>query len=79
VLPIGGVKEKTIAAQRAGIKTVILPQRNEKNLVEINDDVKKHLRFHFANTVDEVLAIALTPLGPRSPHTRSKAPRAKNR
>ena len=58
VLPIGGVKEKTIAAHRAGIRTVILPQRNEKNLTEVRDDIKKRLKFHFANTVDEVLALA---------------------
>jgi len=59
VLPIGGVKEKTIAAQRAGIKTVILPKRNEKNLSEIHPDVRKLLAFKFAGTVEEVLAIAL--------------------
>ena len=58
VLPIGGVKEKTIAAQRAGIKTVILPKRNEKNLVEIREEVRKQLKFEFADTVEEVLAIA---------------------
>ena len=58
VLPIGGVKEKVIAAQRAGIKTVILPERNRKNLEEIRDDVRKLLKFEFASTVDEVLAIA---------------------
>jgi ATP-dependent Lon protease len=59
VLPIGGVKEKVIAAQRAGIKTVILPKRNEKDLTEIREDIRKLLHFEFANTVDEVLAIAL--------------------
>jgi len=59
VLPIGGVKEKVIAAQRAGIKTVILPKRNEKDLTEIREDVRKLLKFEFANTVDEVLEIAL--------------------
>ncbi len=58
-LPIGGVKEKTIAAQRAGIRTVILPKRNEKNLSEIHADVRKLLNFKFAGTVDEVLAFAL--------------------
>jgi ATP-dependent Lon protease len=59
VLPIGGVKEKTIAAQRAGIKTVLLPKRNEKNLVEIREDVKKLLKFQFADNVDDVLHVAL--------------------
>jgi ATP-dependent Lon protease len=59
VLPIGGVKEKVIAAQRAGIKTVILPKRNEKDLPEIHAEIRKLLKFEFAATVDEVLAIAL--------------------
>ena len=59
VLPIGGVKEKTIAARRAGIRTVILPRRNEKNLADIHKDVRSHLQFHFADNVDQVLTIAL--------------------
>ena len=73
VLPIGGVKEKAIAAERAGIKTVILPQRNEKNLSEIHGDVRQRLRFHFANTVDEVLALALAgaPKKVRKNHKRT--------
>jgi ATP-dependent Lon protease len=57
VLPIGGVKEKVIAAQRAGIKMVILPERNRKNLVEIREDVRKVLKFEFAETVGDILAI----------------------
>ncbi|HTV47752.1 MAG TPA: endopeptidase La [Phycisphaerae bacterium] len=59
VLPIGGVKEKVIAAQRAGIKTVILPRRNEKNVQEVKDLLKKDIQFTFAETVDDVLRIAL--------------------
>ncbi len=65
VLPIGGVKEKVIAAQRAGIKTVILPRRNEKDLTEIRDDVRRLLTFEFAGSVDEVLAIAFDSVRPR--------------
>jgi ATP-dependent Lon protease len=60
VLPIGGIKEKVIAAQRAGIKTVILPSRNEKNLQEVKALVKRDIRFAFAGTVDDVLKIALS-------------------
>jgi ATP-dependent Lon protease len=60
VLPIGGLKEKTLAAKRAGIKQVIVPKRNEKDLVDIPDEVKNTLKFHFVSTVDEVLQIALT-------------------
>jgi ATP-dependent Lon protease len=59
VLPIGGLKEKTLAAKRAGIKQVIVPKRNEKDLPDIPDEVKNTLKFHFAETVDDVLAIAL--------------------
>ena len=59
VLPIGGVKEKVIAAQRAGIKTVILPERNRKNLEEINAEVRRTLKFVFAEKVDDVLKLAL--------------------
>ncbi len=79
VLPIGGVKEKVIAAQRAGIKTVILPERNRKNLEEIRDDVRKLLKFEFASTVDEVLAIAFKSTthklnGKPKPHNKKPAP-----
>ncbi len=61
VLPIGGVKEKVIAAHRAGIKTVILPKENEKDLHEIPANVRKKLRFVFAEHMDRVLAEALGP------------------
>ncbi len=64
VLPIGGIKEKTIAAQRAGIKTVILPERNRKDLTEIRPEIRKLLKFEFASRVEDVLKIALG----RPPH-----------
>ena len=59
VLPIGGLKEKVIAAYRAGIKTVIVPKENEKDLFEIPANVKKKLRFAFVQHMDEVLQEAL--------------------
>ncbi len=59
VLPIGGVKEKTLAAKRAGIKNVILPDRNKKDLVDIPADVKKGLKFHFVKNVDKLLKLVL--------------------
>ncbi|MGC9259332.1 MAG: endopeptidase La [Phycisphaerae bacterium] len=59
VLPIGGVKEKVIAAQHAGIKVVILPDRNERNLQEVRKQLKKDMKFVFVKTVDEVLAVAI--------------------
>jgi ATP-dependent Lon protease len=59
VLPIGGVKEKVIAAQRAGIKTVLLPERNRKDLADIRPDIQKLIHFEFADTVEQVLAVAM--------------------
>jgi len=59
VLPVGGIKEKVLAAKRAGIKTIILPKRNEKDLVEVPDRVKEGLQFHFIQRMDEVIPLAL--------------------
>ena len=59
VLPVGGVKEKILAARRAGVKTVILPKKNEKNLDEIPDYVKKEMRFVFVEHIQEVLDLTL--------------------
>ena len=59
VLPIGGLKEKTLAALRAGIKEVIIPARNEKDLPDLPQEVKDHLKFHLVQNVDEVLKIAI--------------------
>ncbi|MDY7011590.1 MAG: endopeptidase La [Planctomycetota bacterium] len=59
VLPVGGIKEKVLAAARAGIKTVIIPRRNRRNLTEISAEVRKRLKFVPAGTIDEVLAAAL--------------------
>jgi ATP-dependent Lon protease len=58
VLPIGGLKEKTIAARRNGIKQVIIPRQNEKDLDEIPDHIKRGITFHPVDTLEEVLAIA---------------------
>ena len=59
VLPIGGLKEKSLAAKRAGITDVIIPKRNEKDLAEVPDEVKNALTFHPVEHVDDVLTIAL--------------------
>ncbi|HXC61875.1 MAG TPA: S16 family serine protease, partial [Nitrospiria bacterium] len=59
VLPIGGLKEKILAARRAGIQTVILPKRNEKDLEEVPKHVRRGLNFVFAETMDDVLKVAL--------------------
>jgi ATP-dependent Lon protease len=71
VLPIGGLKEKTLAAKRMGIKTVVLPKRNKKDLEEIPRYIKKDMEFVFAETMDEVLKIALRP-EKKAPQKRKK-------
>ena len=59
VLPIGGLKEKSLAAMRAGISTVIIPKLNEKDLIDVPEEVKEKLKFVAAESVDEVLSVAL--------------------
>ena len=59
VLPIGGVKEKVLAAHRAGIKTILLPEWNEKDLEDIPKKVQKEITFHFVQKMMDVLKIAL--------------------
>ena len=61
VLPVGGIKEKVLAAHRAGLKTVILPRRNEKDLDDLPEDVRKSLTFVFAENVNDVFNAALLP------------------
>ena len=64
VLPVGGIKEKVLAARRVGIREVILPRQNEKNIDEdLSPELRKELTIHFVQTVDEVLLLALTPAG----------------
>jgi len=65
VLPVGGIKEKVLAAKRAGIDTVILPRRNEKDLEDVPPSAREAMQFHFVETMDEVLELALVPA--RSP------------
>jgi len=60
VLPIGGLKEKLLAAHRGGIKTVLIPDENEKDLVEIPDNIKGNLEIKPVKWIDEVLGVALT-------------------
>ena len=62
VLPVGGIKEKVLAAHRAGLRMIILPRRNEKNLLEdVPPVVRESLTVHLADTIDDVLAVALEP------------------
>ncbi|HUO81152.1 MAG TPA: endopeptidase La, partial [Steroidobacteraceae bacterium] len=61
VLPIGGVKEKTVAAARAGIRTVLLPARNRKDLEDVPASVRQIVEFRFVERVDELIRLALAP------------------
>jgi ATP-dependent Lon protease len=60
VLPVGGIKEKVLAAHRAGIKTVILPERNQKDLVDVPEQARRELTINFVKRVDEVLPMVLS-------------------
>jgi ATP-dependent Lon protease len=65
VLPIGGVKEKVLAAHRAGLRNIVMPRDNEKDLADIPKNVLDVLDIHLVSTMDEVLKIALAgPLPP---------------
>ena len=59
VLPIGGVKQKVLAAHRAGLREVILPKRNEGDLDDVPGQVREQLTFHPVETIDQVLELAL--------------------
>jgi ATP-dependent Lon protease len=71
VLPIGGVKEKVLAARRAGIIRVILPRENQKDLRELPDNVRNEMEFVFAERVEEVLGAAIPGL-----NTQLRMPKA---
>jgi len=68
VLPIGGVKEKVLAANRFGLTTVILPKRNEGDLEDVPEAVRSKMTFIFAERVEDVVNAALTP-APEMPAT----------
>jgi ATP-dependent Lon protease len=71
VMPVGGIKEKVLAAHRAGIRTVILPQRNDADLDDVPEELRRELTFVLADTADQVLARALdTPAPASEPETR---------
>jgi ATP-dependent Lon protease len=61
ILPVGGIKSKVLAAARAGVQTVLLPRRNEKDLVEIPEEIREKLELRLVETIDEVLEAALEP------------------
>ena len=76
VLPVGGIKEKVLAADRAGITTVILPRRNEPDLDDIPEDVKKRMNFVLVDEIDQVWKVALRDQRVEEPVAEAEAPAA---
>ncbi len=74
VLPVGGIKEKVLAAHRYGLKTILMPKRNEADLEDIPDEIREDIQFFFVETVDEVLDIALEPK-PKKKRKKKAAPK----
>jgi ATP-dependent Lon protease len=77
VLPVGGIKEKVLAAHRTGLKSVIMPKRNESDLEDIPEEVRKSMKFVYVETVDEVLQAALEPIAHPKKNIRRKAEKDK--
>jgi ATP-dependent Lon protease len=73
-MPIGGVKEKVLAALRAGIKTVMLPKRNEKDLEDVPAEAREKLEFVFLERVEDALACAVDQRRARNASTASRNP-----
>ncbi|HZY44860.1 MAG TPA: endopeptidase La [Anaerolineae bacterium] len=78
ILPIGGLKEKAMAAHRAGIKTLLVPKKNEKDLVEIPKKIRDDLKIILVEHMDEVLTAALLPKAKKTPDARHGQPRKKS-
>jgi len=76
VLPIGGVKEKVLAAHRNGLRTVILPKSNQADVEDVPEEVQKSMEFIFAESIEEVIANALEP-APASPEEPQPKPARK--
>ena len=76
VLRIGGVKEKVLAGHRNGLRTIILPKRNEQDLEDVPEEIKKTMKFQFVDTVDEALDLALEPV--RKPKKPKATPKKKS-
>jgi ATP-dependent Lon protease len=83
VLPVGGVREKTLAARRAGIQVVLIPRHNEKDLIELPPEVKADMTFHLIDTLDDVVPYLfpskrgrrakMSPSRPKLPHAKRVA------
>jgi ATP-dependent Lon protease len=71
VMPVGGIKEKVLAARRAGIRRLILPKQNERDLDDLPEHVRPELEVIFAERIEDVLAAAIPELGPKLNPSRS--------
>jgi ATP-dependent Lon protease len=71
---VGGIKEKVLAGMRAGIKTIILPKKNEKDLEEIPEHIRKQMNFNFIQRMDEAIELALKQTEPRSAERGTVSP-----
>jgi ATP-dependent Lon protease len=74
VLPVGGIKEKVLAAGRAGITTVILPQHNEKDLADVPQEIREKISFVFVDDIQEAIAAALEGAGEQQPFAVPQEP-----
>ena len=80
VLPVGGIKEKILAAHRNGLRTIILPKRNKQDLDDVPDEIKKSMKFVFAETVEDVLNASLEkPKKPAKAAAKKKTTKAKTK
>jgi ATP-dependent Lon protease len=69
VMPVGGIKEKVLAAHRAGLRRVLMPERNRKDVVDIPKDIQQDIEIVFVSSIGEAIEIALEP-DPNRPHKR---------
>ena len=74
ILPVGGIKEKVLAAHRAGIRRVLLPERNKRDIIEIKDEVKREMEFVFVSNVSEIPDLVLVPEDKPEPAKAETAP-----
>jgi ATP-dependent Lon protease len=79
VLPVGGIKEKVLAAGRAGLTTVLLPRRNEKDLVDVPKEIREKMNFLFVDEIDDAVAAALQKTGEEEVVTAPQEPQAEMR
>ena len=77
VLPVGGIKEKVLAAHRSGLKTIILPTKNKPDLDDLPEEIRNEMNFIFANTVEDVLNAALEPESKTLPEPAPQKPKRK--